>query len=81
MKPQVIQTTGQVSRFYYIFPLSLKNILYHPIRTLIITLLRNVMLTAPRELGLPVLTGVAINTMYPFSLRKKLKLTSVILVC
>ena len=24
IKPQVIQTTGQVSRFYYLFPLSLK---------------------------------------------------------
>ena len=46
-----------LSRFYHFFPLflTIPCDLYILIQHLIIMLLRNVMLTVPRELGLPVL--------------------------
>ena len=54
-KQKLYRQQERVSRFYYSLPLSW-TIPYDrsiPIQTLTITLLRNVMLTVPRELGLP----------------------------
>ena len=47
----------KVSRFYYFLPLfwTIPYDRFIPIQTLIITLFRSVMLTVPRELGLPVM--------------------------
>ena len=53
----------KVSRFYYFSPYFelFRRIDVFPIQTLIITPLRNVMLTVTRELGLPVIVMALLN--------------------
>ena len=58
MKQKLYTQQEKVSRFYYFSPYFelFRRIDVFPIQTLIITLLRNVMLTVTRELGLPVVS-------------------------
>ena len=64
MKTKVIPTARKGE--YYSFPLfwTIPYDRYIPIQTLIITLLRNVMLTVPRELGQPVRKPVETSAVY-----------------
>ena len=54
-KQKLYTQQEKVSRFYYFLPLfwTIPYDRFIPIQTLVITLLRNVTLTVPRELGLP----------------------------
>ena len=56
-KRELYPQQEKVSRFYYFFPLfwAILYARYIPIQTLIITLLRNIVLTVPK--GLPVVKG------------------------
>ena len=63
MKQKLYTQQEKVSRIYYFSPYFglFRTIDIFPIQTFIITLSRNVMLTMPRELGLPLRSGFLIS--------------------